>query len=139
MSGILLAASLLKGLSISPLSSDITRLRVGSTCYAGVRFQADGTEDSLGPTNTWVGDRGNWLDSGDSSEVWVERTVNSGSLNNTDAGAGRLQLSTDREYSVIRTTLGTQSANVTFDFYDASSGGNLMDSVTYTISAEFAS
>jgi len=125
------------GLSVSPDSNGISKVRFGNTCYAGVRFQIDGSEDTLGPTNSWAGDRGNWLDAGSPGDVWVERIVNSGSLNNSDPGAGRLQLSSEREYSVIRTSVGTQSANVTFNFYDSSSGGNLLATVTYTISAEF--
>lgn len=125
------------GPRISPETGGVSKTRFNNDCYAGVRFNASGNEDTLGPTNGWVNDRGTWLDSGDVAEVWVQRVVNSGSLNNDDPGTGRLQLNTTREFSVVRTFVGTQSANVTFNFYDAASGGNLLDSVTYNIIAEF--
>ena len=109
------------------------------TCYAIVRFNSNGIEyKNIGADNpTMNSSRGIWLDSGLNSEVWVQRTINSGSFNYTDAGSGRLQLSTSRDFGVSKGGPGgIQSCNVTFKFWDAASGGNELDSVTYSIEAE---
>jgi hypothetical protein len=125
------------GPTVSANSGIAYKFRAAGTCYSGVRFNTDGDEDDKCPTNVWNdGARGQWLDSGSNSDVWVERTINSGSLNDSDAGAGRLNLGTARAFSVSRASTGTHTANVTFDFYDAASGGSLLDTVTIDISAE---
>jgi len=126
-------ASASGGLVVSPSSSAVNNTRAGADCFAGVRFHSDGSE--LGSTNAgvWSVSRGNWLDVGTSAEVWVERTINSGTLDWTDSGAGRLQLNTIRSFGNTRTTNGTDTTNVKFDFYDAAAGGNLLATVTYDL------
>ena len=114
----------------------ISNNRIGADCFAGVRFNNDGTEQAADATGAWVVSRGNWLDRGGSSQVWVKRTINSGTLDWLDPGAGRLQLSTTRSFGNTRTVVGADTTNVTFDFYDAAAGGNLLDSATYDIIAE---
>jgi len=76
------------------------------------------------------GARGTWLDGGSSSEVWVQRVITSGTLNHADPGSGRLQLSSSRQFGVTRSTTGTSTVDLTYNFYDAASGGNLLDSVS---------
>lgn len=126
------------GPEVSANTNGVNKTRIGSACYAGVRFASDGDEDSKGSGNSWNnGDRGQWLDAGAASEVWVERTINSGTLNDEDAGTGRHQLSGTHNFSSVRSVAGVKTTNVTFDFYDAASGGNLLDSVTYDIIAEW--
>ena len=125
------------GIVISPSSVQVLNVRVGNPCWAGVRFNALGTELSNTPANSFTVSRGDWLDRGDSTGVWIERTINSGpGFNITDPGAGRHQLSTNREFNQQQVPLGTRVTNVTFDFWDAASGGNLLDSVTYNVTAE---
>lgn len=105
--------------------------------FANLQYNSSGEEfENSSPTSNNVTlSRGNWLDEGLSSEVWIERTINSGSLNNGDAGSGRLQLSTSRLFGNTRVADGQQTANITFDFYDAASGGSLLDTVTFSIQA----
>ncbi len=108
-------------------------------CYAIVRFNSNGIEyKNIGASSTTMNSsRGIWLDSGLNSEVWVQRTINSGSFNYTDAGSGRLVLSTSRDFGVSKGGPGgSQICNVTFKFWDAPSGGNELDSVTYNMEAE---
>ena len=111
------------------------------TAYARIRLDSDGTEDSntVGNLSTLTDQaRGTWLDSGDAGDVWVERTINSGTLDNDDPGAGRLNLGTGRIYGVSHSTppRGSTTANVTFDFYDAASGGSLLQTNTIDLTAE---
>jgi len=106
--------------------------------FAGVQYNSTGGEWSSTGGGTFSVGRGQWLDVGPSSAVWVERVINSGTLSWQDAGTGRLVLSTTRSYGVTDTTIGggAVTANVTFNFYDAASGGNLLDSVTLDLTAE---
>lgn len=129
-----------QGPVVSPSSSAIYEANTDATCFAGVRFHLSGEEDRRHfSTGSYSIDRGDWLDSGLNSEVWVERTINSGSLNAGDAGTGRLVLSTSRAFGLKKTSEGTQSCNITFKFYDAAAGGNELASVTYNIIAEYFS
>ena len=131
--------------AVSPNTANIDLFNEAATAYAGVEFNTSGVEyrNANGGSTSFTYSRGNWLDVGSSSNVWVERTINSstggGGLNWQDAGSGRLQLSTTRQFGVTRIAIGTYTANVTFDFYDAASGGNLLDSVTIDISATYES
>lgn len=121
---------------------DITRVRAGDDCYAGFTINSDGTLDGISSLGTKIYnvDLGTWLAFGSSSDVWVERTITGGSpgtLNDDDAGTGRLQLSTSRAFSIVETTqTETHTVIITFDFYDASTGGNLITSKSVTFSAE---
>lgn len=130
-----------QGPTVSASSSNVTRGPAAlNPVYAGVAYNATGFEfsNNASGSNSYDVSRGLWLDSGSASEVWLERTINSGSLNSSDPGAGRHQLNTARLLEVSDSTIlgGAVTCNVTVDFYDASTGGNLLDSVTYTLSAE---
>lgn len=76
-----------------------------------------------------------WLDSGNNTQVWVERTIISGTLV-VDAGTGRLACTTDRIFGISRVTVGTDTTVIDLDFYDASSGGSLLDTQRVTLTAE---
>lgn len=103
------------------------------TCYANLQYHTDGTENTNSPDysdNYNDTSRGSWLDSGSSSDVWFERTINSGSLW-VDPGAGRLNLGTTRTLKVRDTNSGAsaQSCNLDIEMWDAASGGSSLDSV----------
>ncbi|MHC4157202.1 MAG: hypothetical protein ACYST6_20130 [Planctomycetota bacterium] len=123
------------GLTVSPSSTDITKQTYWETCYAYIEYRSTGVEyeNSADNSATTDGSRGNWLDAGASSEVWVQRVINSGSLG-VDAGSGRLQLSTSRTFGV--SAYGTTATcDLTFNFYDAASGGNLIGSAGVVLTA----
>lgn len=126
-----------QGPTCSPSSSQIWyTLFSAGTCYATVSFNLGGTEYmNSGATDTgYTTSRGAWLDSGLNSEVWINRIINSGTLNRFDAGAGRKVMSSTRTYG-ISTTSGTKTTGMTFEFWDAASGGNLLATVTYNLKA----
>lgn len=118
------------GPEVSMNTADHIRPRFNAgTAYARIRLNTNGDEDAnSSATNPAFTSalRGVWLDAGASNEVWVERILNSGTLNNDDPGASRVALTTSPIYGVFRTTQGSHTADVTFDFYDAASGGNLL-------------
>lgn len=96
------------------------------TVYAGLQINSNGTEyeyTNAGGTTSI----GTWLKSGLNSAVWVQCTVHSGSWNSINPGTGRLQCNTTRSYRLVRSTNGTHSCTCTFNFYDAATGGNLID------------
>ncbi len=128
-------------LIVSAHTGDADQSRTGAQCFSGVEFNTSGVETRCTNTGSYIIGRDNWLDAGDSSEVWIERVINSGSLNSVDPGAGRLQLSTSRRYEVTDNDVGVPifvTCNLTFNFYDAAAGGNLLDSVTIQIQASWA-
>lgn len=133
-----LAAAGGSGPTVSPNPNPKANEVVNNICYGGVNYDSDGIEyERRASDGDWnLGSQfGNWLDTGLSSEVWIEYTYVSGTAFDTDAGAGRLQLNTDRQWGYLRTSEGTDSGVHTFKFYDAASGGNEIGTVTYTISA----
>lgn len=80
-------------LLISPSETAVTgTVANGITGYAVYKLDADGFEytNVSGSDATANGQDAPWLDIGAASMVWVEHTVNSGSLNHQDPGAGRL-------------------------------------------------
>lgn len=107
------------------------------TCYARLKLDNDGgvyLSNSFGTYGTSLGD---WLVSGLNSEVWVQRSISSGTLDTDSIGAGRVVLSTDRVVGV-ETSSGTKACTLTLQFYDAASGGNLLGSKEITLSATFS-
>jgi len=125
------------GPTVSAAADGDSNIRFNNTCYAGIQFVSSGDEreyTSTGGTSSV----GSWLDSGSGSEVWVERVVTAGSWNSIDPGAGRHQLSTTRSFRVIRSSAGVQSVTGYFKFWDAASGGSLLQqTASATYSAEY--
>ena len=129
-------------LRVDAISDPITQASFEDTAYAGVEFQSDGEQYKTpitGPNSTYSTDQGDWLTHGDASDVWVTCTITGGTLgsfNSEDAGQGtRLQLNTSRAWRIVKSSPGTDTIIATFDFHDASSGGNLLDSISITFTA----
>ena len=79
-----------------------------------------------------------WLDSGYNTQVWVQRTIVSGSLD-TDSGSGVLACTTDRVFGTLQTVVGTDEAVIDLKFYSDSGGINLLDTQRVTLHAEVQS
>ena len=118
-------------------TADNSELRFNNTCFSGIRFDIDGDEWGATETGAWTNNRGQWLDGGLSSEVWIERSVTGASLNWQDPGSGRFQMTADRLYGNQRTSAGVSTSTVTFTAWDAASGGSQLDQVTVDIISEF--
>lgn len=127
---------------VSPSSANVTKASAFSTVYANLQYNTAGTEwtNSVATTDNFSSSRGDWLDSGSSSDVWVERTINSGSYW-VDAGSGRLNLGTTRSWKVRDTNSSPTTAvcNADYDFYDAASGGSNIGSVNVVLTADYES
>lgn len=106
------------------------------TCQANIRLHNDGDCYKSTSTGGYGTKFETWLDSGLNTEVWVERTISTGSLNTDGIGASRVALSTTRTIGVTQVSVGTKTATGNFLFYDASSGGNLLETTAWRCKAE---
>jgi hypothetical protein len=119
---------------VSPASTGVTTDNggVGTACYAGITFNGGlpYQEESCTFAGSYTVNRGTWLDVGSSDEVWVQRVISSGSLNSNDPGSGRIRCDTSPYFEVVDTSLvgGPVTCTLTFNFYDAASGGSLIGS-----------
>lgn len=115
----------------------LTNIRVGAACQANWKADNNGNKyesNNVGSNTLYQ----QWLISGSTSEVWLERTIVSGSLTLDTIGSGRVISTTDRKLGVTRTTSGFKNCTCTVRFYDASSGGNLLATGSLVLSAEFS-
>jgi hypothetical protein len=102
--------------------------------YSGLKIDADGGLYEHNPDGTWSR-FGTWLIIGTASGYYASRTVLSGSLD-TDAGAGPLQLNTDREYN-IQVSAPEETAQIQFDIASDVSGSPIVASRTYKFHGVF--
>ena len=104
-----------------------TNFLLGGSCYSGARFYTTGVEYEITSTNGSVS-MGNWLDSGAASEVWVEFIRTGGNQTNfvgLTSGV-RYQLSSNRSFYVRALLNQFKSITGYFKFWDAASGGTLL-------------
>ncbi len=124
---------------VTPSSADSLAVCAGTACYSGVSFNNNGIEynrNSNDPNDWLAAIRGTWLSVGLADEVWIEVIQNSGDPLSVQPPAGRNQLNVALNYGLEELVSGqTTAGNFTFNFYDAVSGGDLLGSVTYNISA----
>jgi len=95
----------------------------------GARFHSDGTEYRCNDNGSYNDNRGSWLTGGSSSDVWVVFLRDSG-LSDWDNGkqpSTRYNIATTQTFEMSRGTVGSNSITGEFEFYDAASGGNLLD------------
>jgi hypothetical protein len=108
--------------------------RTNLTCFSGFQIASSGTEYEYNNAGTLTNST-TWLDKGSSGEVWVMWTRTSGTLsdwNNLGAGNNnvRLQCSTTRSFRLNRTSAGFSDIFGYCRFYDAATGGNLLQTTS---------
>lgn len=112
----------------------ISKTELLGTAYAGVRVDSDGDLYEQGPGIATFSSYETWLDAGSNTEVWVLCSVVSGSVSGS-ATATRLACTSDRTWTIDNGGSGTTNAEVDLQFYDAASGGNLLDTQNVTLEA----
>lgn len=105
-----------------------------NTCYSGCAFYTSGLEYEYN-SNGSVTNSTTWLDSGVSDDVWVMWTRTGGTLSDWNSlGSGshnvRLQVSSTRAYRIVRSSNGTSTIIGYYRFYDAATGGTLLDTTS---------
>lgn len=105
-------------------------------CVSNVRVSSDGNYYESNNAGSYSSADEAWLEAGNAADVWMERTITSGTLTTDDVGASRVNLgSGDYDLGVTAGSGTTKSCSFTLDFYDASSGGTLLDSANITTDA----
>ena len=120
-------------------NGDVNSISVGSECYVGCRFDNTGQEqEQIAFSGAWGSDLNTWLTAGSAADVWVVFTRTAGATNwDTHTSGTRYNLATSRGFS-LSSTSGTRSITGYFRFYDAATGGTLLDtSPTVLWSATF--
>jgi hypothetical protein len=107
----------------------------GGFCYAYCKIDYDGSVYLSDNAGSYGGASQVWLDSIDPEEVWVSRTSTGDALFVDDIGAGRTQITGDL-VTGLRENSGSVTGSGTFSFWNAASGGNLLDTATYSLTAE---
>lgn len=115
------------GIAAQVTLSDVDHSGTGiGIAFCNYRLHSDGTIDgSTSGGDNYTQSLGTWLDWGSASEVWVEYSNVVGGTFNHDPGAGRLLLSTSREFGILDSINDATPVVVTFDltFYDSAAGG----------------
>jgi hypothetical protein len=107
--------------------------------WCGWRFNVDGTVDRMNSStasNTgWAynHDWGTPTGGSPGDDYEIKATLNSGTIDAGDSTGSWLALSTLRRWEVSRTSLGTDTANITIDIRPT--GGSSEDNQTYTFSS----
>jgi len=133
----LLVSSGAAGNAVTLPTGVIGNAGLDSIVYSGLKFDSDGNLYKRQTGGGWSS-LGAWLLNGSASSFYVGRRVDDGTLT-TDAGgtlAAPLQLNTDRIFDVQRSAFGTKEATTYFELGNQSDGSNVMDSDSYTFTAE---
>jgi len=124
---------------VSALGNGDTNSAILSSVKVGVRFATDGEEYEFlasGPPTATIG---TWLDQGVSSDVWVEHLRTSGTETRfaDHPNATRINIALNANFTLTDTTTGDGAKTITgtFKFWDAASGGNVLDT---TSSAQYS-
>lgn len=125
------------------LDANIHNERVDATCYAGVRFGADGELYYQTANGTYSSSGvlpGQWRGT-ESGEVWIFVTVNSGDLDEGDDSDGHtgawIPIDQDLDYSINQPTFGVKNANITVQLSHTADGSDIYDSATYDLEAAY--
>jgi len=98
---------------------------------AGVRWNTDGNEYECTNAGTFNINIGQWLDTGLSSSVWVMFTRVSGKTHFDSKTSGtRYNIATNQTFSNTVFSVGADTITGYFRFYDAATGGNLLDTTS---------
>ena len=120
---------------VSVSDTSVDNLETSGTVYANYKIDADGSIYKSASNGGYGSAFETWLVNGLNSDVWVERTINLGTLSTDDIAGSRVQCNSDLEIGVTRSIVGEKAAQVQLDFYDAETGGNLLDSATIDLAA----
>lgn len=103
--------------------------------FSGIRFGADGNLYRR-QFNGGLSRFATWLFSGAASTYYLSRTINTGTLD-TDAGAGPLQMNTNRDYDIQLAFTGVETCTVSFEISNDVSGSPVVVSNVYLFEIEW--
>lgn len=112
-------------------SRTVSNTNFNDECSSGIVFGSDGVLSRIQFNGGTSAITGEWLVSGLSSNFYVERTIDSGTLQ-TDPGAGFLQLNATRSYENQTSQVGVKTTVVTFQVASDAGGTNIVATATMT-------
>ncbi len=117
-------------------ATDVVNTRVGA-CQAGVQYNTNGVEYSCTNVGVYNISRGNWLDGGDASGVWFICINNGPGTLDVNELSSRTQMTATKYFEIYEPDYeGLHWTNVTVQAWSDSSGGLLLASATFDVSAE---
>jgi hypothetical protein len=124
--------------TVDALADGRTNARLDAACYSGCAFYATGIEYEYNSAASLVSSR-TWLTAGIADDVWLMWTRTGGSLSDWDSlGSGknniRQNCASTQAFRIIDSISsgagGAETIIGYFRFYDAASGGNLLDTTS---------
>jgi len=109
-------------------AGDVNTHGFGGDCWVGINWATDGEEYPLLKGSGANGaTAGTWLDSGSNSDVWVVFTRTAGATNwDSHTSGTRYNINVDQKY-YLQSFGAYETISGYFQFYDAATGGNLLD------------
>ena len=108
----------------------------GATSVAESVHNTDGTTTLSGNVSTTPSTPKWWTNTSPAATWMSYSSTGAGTITGGLAASTRYQLNVSRTLGVTRTTFGVSSRTFTISYYDASSGGTLLGTRTFTASAE---
>ncbi len=125
-----------QALACSLDATDVVNTRVGP-CEAGVQYNVSGVEYACTNVGVYNISRGNWLDAGSASEVWLICIDNGPGVLDVNELSSRTQMTATKYFDIYEPDYeSTNWTNVTVQAWDAASGGTMLSSATFDVSAE---
>lgn len=121
--------------SVKLTNRTVFRDRTGAQCHSGIQTNASGVLNLVQNNGGLSAVSGEWLLTGSAAGFWIQRTINSGTLE-TDPGAGFLQMNTSRLYENIQTGSGLKTTEVFFEISSDISGVPVVETATHTYHSE---
>ncbi len=112
----------------------ITGFGESGTIHSGIETGSDGVLSKIQANGGLSAISGEWLLSGAASGFYIQRTILSGTLE-VDAGAGWLQMNTNRTYDNQKASVGNKTTEVFFEISSDVSGVPVVDTATMTFNS----
>ena len=117
--------------------ASVTDYEFSSTAYAWYQVDSDGDIKTSTTSTSPTVVQETWLDAGLNSQVWVEASISGTALEAGSSSTGsRLACTSDRKWGYTAGPGVLKSGTLTVNFYDAASGGTLLDTQIVSLSAE---
>jgi hypothetical protein len=125
------------GLSVVVAPTDSISDVSATQAHAWFQVDSDGDIKSSVVSEVPSVVRETWLESGLNSQVWVIATLSGDSLSAGGASLGvRHACTADRKWGYTQSVIGVKTGTVTINFWDAVSGGNLLDTQAMSLDVE---
>ena len=121
--------------SVKITDRTVRNFSLSGTVHSGIVTGSNGVLSTIQVNGGTSAVSGEWLLSGLSSDFYIQRTIISGTLE-VDAGAGWLQMNSNRTYDNQKSSVGIKTTVVFFEISSDVSGTPVVDDATQTFISE---